>query len=1225
VLVVGDPRRERGRSAVVRMRLAGSNARAAPTGSGRLAGRTNYLRGGASRSPTGVPAFARVRYRGVWPGIDVLYHGRQGRLEYDFEVAPGADPGRIALDFSGQRTLTIGRDGDLLVRTAAGTIRQHKPVVYQRRAGRRQVIPARFVVRARGRVSFRLGAYDRSLPLVIDPVVVYSTYLGGTSGDEGAAIAADAGGNAYVTGLTWSPDFPAVSAVRGPPNRDFDAFVTKLDAAGTQIVYSTYLGGGEHDTAEDIAVDGAGAAYVTGRTSSPDFPTTSGAVDTTCGADGACDPTCSASGDFCNTPQDAFVAKLAPDGATLAYSTYLGGSRDDVANAIAVDSAGAALVAGSTTSSDFPVHDALQATPGGAGDGFVAKIDPAGAALGYSTYIGGDGADRIMGLGSDAAGNAYVAGATKSPGFPTTTGALDGTCGDDGACDGGSDAFLAKLAPAGTLSYATFLGTDEDEEAADIAVGRDGADAGRAYVLGSAGPGFQTTAGAYDRTSGEAFVARLDAAGSGLGYATFLGGLRLYAGNDRSQIAVDAAGDAYVGGLAGNANAAAPRRPVAPGGGAHALKLASDGSDLAWSTPLGGTTSGMAVDAAGAAYVTGTTSTTNFPTQSPLQPKRLGTDGFSLDEAFVVKLTEDDPAAPYVTGVSPSGDDEGGGRLVTITATNFGDAPTVAFGGVPATGVEVRSPTQITAIAPARAAGETRVTVSAAGRTSPPNPISRFVYAEGRWSLTAPLASPQSGTATLLENGKVLFVANPGQSSTVKASLFHPVGETWTPTASPPAYGSTTLLRSGKVLLIAGPVGGGTHGRAWLYDPAGETWTQAKGEPRTRGGDGLLLHDGNVLIVGSNTAELYDPVSDTFRVTGGPTNGSPTIALLRDGRVLTAGGDGGPLTPSGGSEIYDPSTGEFTPTGSLNIPRSAFSMTLLPSGKVLVAGGFAGGQYLASGEVYDPATGRWRLTPRLDTLRAYHAAVLLPNGRVLVAGGTSGGALDTAELYDPAAGTFGSFRVAGPMGAFLEFPTAVLLSSDPAECGSNCGKVLVVGSAETAAAALYSPRAPAVASTPPAPPPAAPRDPGPPPPPAPVAATVAPIPRFAGCPKTTIRVVRGTARRDTLRGSSRGDRVFALGGADSVTAQAGDDCIDLGAGNDRGAGGSGSDRLLGRAGRDRLTGGSGRDVFDGGTGDDRIEARDRLAERIVCGPGRDTVVADRSDRVSRDCERVRRR
>jgi hypothetical protein len=671
---------------VVRMKLVGANPAPRVAGLEELPGKANYfITNDPAKWRTNVPTYAKVEYKHLYPGIDLVYHGNQQQLEYDFVVGPGADPKQIVLGFQGADKLEVDAQGDLLLYTAAGAIRQRKPVIYQEVDGARRDIAGGYVLKGVHRVGVQVAAYDVRRPLVIDPVVVYATYLAGsmTNPTFGQAIAIDTSGNAYVTGFTTSINFPTTSgAIQTTfPGGQDDAFVTKLNPAGSGLVYSTYLGGSDGGTSNGtgIVVDSAGYAYVTGDTTSQNFPTTPGAFQAT----------------FFGT---VFAAKLNPAGSALVYSTYLGGGLDG-ASGIAVDAAGNAYVTGSTGSSNFPTTaGAFQPSYGGTGDAFVMKLNSTGSTPVYSTYLGGSANDTATAIAVDAAGNAYVTGNTNSADFPTTAGAFQTTaapcvvppqfCGNT---------FVTKVNPTGSgLVYSTYLHGSASgnspgfSNSAGIAVDA----AGNAYVSGeTAFSDFPTTAGAFQTLLAgrrDAFVTRLNSTGAGLVYSTYLGGTN----DDRGlAIAVDAAGNAYVTGSTSSADF--PTTPGAlqlgspTGSGTFVTRLNPTGSGLIYSSFLDGCSNcandiglGIAVDASANpnAYVTGWTDASNFPTTTGA----FETNFAGSTNAFVVKIAANTPPGNNVSitagngvtvtfaNVSSSGD-------TTATTSNTGPAPPAGF------------------------------------------------------------------------------------------------------------------------------------------------------------------------------------------------------------------------------------------------------------------------------------------------------------------------------------------------------------------------------------------------------------------------------------------------------------------------------------------------------------------------------------------------------------------
>jgi hypothetical protein len=533
-----------------------------------------------------------VRYDGVYPGVDLVYYGNQQQLEYDLVVAPGADPTRIALDFQGVQALEVSAAGDLVLRTGHGELVQHKPVIYQTINGQRRDIVGSYEVQGT-QARFKLAGYDRSQPLIIDPTLTYSTYFGGQDFDYGDSIAVDASGNAYVTGLIYSSRSAFAKGRDCPTDGNGDAFIAKLSHDGSRLLYSTYLGGSAEDLGHGIAVDASGNAYVTGLTRSQDFPTTRGAVQTRfiAGAiqhafvarldaygalsyatylggkssevgqaiavdakDNAYVTGYTSSSNFPTTAgafqktlnglQNAFVAKLNASGSALQYSTFLGGDDYDFGFGIAVSSQGNAYVTGATYgifTSTFPTtSNAYQTAYAGSGDAFVTKLSADGSALVYSTLLGGSGYDGGRAIALDASGAAYVTGFTLSNAFPTTAGVVQS------ALNGTEDAFVTKLSSDGSkMVYSTYLGGSGIDASYGIAVGSNG----YAYVAGfTVSPDFPTTTGAIQVANGsgrEPFVAALNATGSQLAYSTYIGGSN---GDGAYAIAVDHSNNAYVTG-----------------------------------------------------------------------------------------------------------------------------------------------------------------------------------------------------------------------------------------------------------------------------------------------------------------------------------------------------------------------------------------------------------------------------------------------------------------------------------------------------------------------------------------------------------------------------------------------------------------------------------------------------------------------------------------------------
>ncbi len=623
-------------SAILRMRLEGGNDAPEISGENRLSGKSNYFVGNDPNDwKTDIPNFESVQYKDVYPGIDRVFYGSGRELEYDFIVAPEADSSQIALKFEGAEKLELNAAGELVLYLDGERIIQKKPFVYQEIDGERKEIAANYKIRnpksaiQNQTVGFEIGEYQRSKPLVIDPVLVYSTYLGGNRSDAGLGIAIDGERNVYVTGTTLSPDFPTVNPLQANPGGNLNSvFVTKINAAGNAIVYSTYIGGSGGAIGHGIDTDNAGNVYVTGTTGSG-FPTTPNAFDT-----------------GFNGTDDAFLLKINAGGSALSYSTYLGGNNTDIGFEVKVNkTTGEAFVAGNALSNNFPT------TPGAfrtdcaptpcVSSSYVTKLNAAGSALVYSTYIGAGPAND---LAIDADGNAYIVGQTISQFFPVTPGAVQPTC--TGCNLSRSDAFVTKLNPTGSaLVYSTYLGGSIDDVGTSIALDA----AGNAFVTGrtesgsSASVPFPTTPGAFQTTSPgipDTFVTKLNPTGTAFVYSTFLGG------NVRDEafgIAVDPVGNAHVTGQTRSGSfplvEAIQSSCTVNGPCTYISSLNASGSGLIFSTFFGqGRGNELVADNLGSIYITGEAfdGITNIPLMNPIQPAPVPGDLGS--NAFVSKI-----------------------------------------------------------------------------------------------------------------------------------------------------------------------------------------------------------------------------------------------------------------------------------------------------------------------------------------------------------------------------------------------------------------------------------------------------------------------------------------------------------------------------------------------------------------------------------------------------------
>lgn len=684
------------RDSIVRMQLRGSKVDALAEGVQPLPGTANYFVGNdPSKWHTSIPTYSKVRFSSVYPGIDLVYYGNQSQLEYDFVVAPKADPKTIHLHFAGASKLALTANGDLSISAKDGQIAFHKPVIYQEKNGQRQPVDGCFTLLADRSVGFRLGSYDRSQPLVIDPLLVYSTYLSGSYSDGVNAIAVDSEGNAYVTGFAASRDFPITPGAYQKVNYysvtgDHDAFITKLNPTGTALLYSTYLGGFETTSPASIAVDGQGNAYLAGTVASRAFPVTPGAFQTV-------------DNDYYGVGPTGFVTKLNPTGTGLVYSTYLGGSSSDGAAGIAIDSSGDVYVTGTASSTDFPVTPGAFQTVSKGTNAFITKMNPTGTALVYSTYLGGSGShlsygegDAAVGIAIDSEGNAYVSGVTGSRDFPVTPGAFQTTYKEHVFALG--TGFIAKLNPSGeSLLYATYLGgTGGDVPVGDLPAGIAIDANGNAYVTGqTSSTDFPVTPNAFQLTNknprATGFVTKLDPAGDGLVYSTYLGGSGYYyfATDSPYAIALDDTGSAYVTGntsspdfpvtnaLQGSNRAVPVSTPplLSSPGTAFITQVNPSGTGLLFSSYFGGangdTGTSIVADNDGNVYIAGSTSSANFPiTLGAFQTAYKA----QLGSGFISKLNLNNPSSltstttTLTTNVNP----QTSGVPVTFTATVAG-------------------------------------------------------------------------------------------------------------------------------------------------------------------------------------------------------------------------------------------------------------------------------------------------------------------------------------------------------------------------------------------------------------------------------------------------------------------------------------------------------------------------------------------------------------------------
>ncbi len=688
----------------VRTRLSGANPDTHMEPFDPLPVRTSYFQGADAREwKAGIANYARIRYHGVYPGIDLVFYGRDNALEYDFVVSPGASPATIAFDIEGSGGLRVDPSGDLVMATSAGDVRWKRPEIHQTIDGRQTDVAGDYEVAGR-KVRLRVGPYDHSRPLIIDPVLSFSTYFGSAGNEAIRGMATDSSGNVYVTGSTTSTDLPATGLQKQFAGKSStllgvvtigDAFVAKFNSSGS-LVYLTYLGGSAEDVGSALALDKSGNVYVTGYTDSSNFPVSSTAAQKTWGGRG---------GNMLIQAGDAFVAKLGPNGDQLVYSTFVGGRNDDWGSAVAVDAAGDAYITGGTLSDNLPVSsnaaqtiykrsgtqeifprfDAPLLT---SGDAFIARINPTGTAFLGLTYLGGNYDDLAWALTLDSAGSVYVGGNTLSTDFPTTNGAFQTKfAGSDlynNIFFNLGDGFVAKLT--GDLSailYSTYLGGTGDDAVTAIALDS----TGNAYVTGATSSqslgtsntvqqGFKGpfAAPVADQLVGDAFVAKVSADGKSLGFFTYLGGTSDDVG---MAIALDASGNVVVTGATQSTNfpvstnALQSKSPLATsqigGGGSGFLSIIDPtGKTLIYGSYFGGSSAdvptSIAIDGSGNILLGGVAMSTDYPTVKPNQ----ATYGGGSSDGFLAKFT----------GLTTSGG--GGGSTSTAPAVTAAGITNVA-------------------------------------------------------------------------------------------------------------------------------------------------------------------------------------------------------------------------------------------------------------------------------------------------------------------------------------------------------------------------------------------------------------------------------------------------------------------------------------------------------------------------------------------------------------------
>ncbi|MBZ0280115.1 MAG: SBBP repeat-containing protein [Anaerolineae bacterium] len=675
----------------------GANPSPTLTALDELPGKVNYFIGSDTADwHTNIPTYEGITYTELYPGVDLSYDGSEGLLKGTFTVAPNADPSIIRWRYAGAESISFDAiTGDLQIALPGGSVlAERAPTAWQTINGQDVPVSIAYDLAPDDSIGFTLGSYNPSYPLILDPTLVYSTYLGGSAGDNAQDIAIDPSGNVYVVGGTGSTNFPTATPFQPAKQADSDAFIAKLNPSGTALIYSTYLGGNGWDEAYSVTVDTSGNAYITGRTLSSNFPTASAYQNTNSGA------------------EDVFIAKFNPSGSALIYSTYLGGTGSEHSTGIAITASGSAYIAGVTNSTNFPTLNPHQNTYGGGQwDAFVTRLNPAGSALTFSTYLGGTFVDISMDIALDSAGNAYVTGGTISDNFPTLN---PYQAAHGGFCPGGEfapdceDAYLSKFSPNGSLLYSTYLGGSDFDQGNSVALDA----AGNIYLVGDTYSTNFPTLNAYQETrpssNGAAFITKLNWDGASLLFSTYFGGTT--GGGTAQDIAVDSIGNIYITGitLADDFPVVMSIQATKAGdptlGDVFVSHFNPSGSALMFSTYLGGVedeyfefSPDIALGANGNIYVSGTTFSEDFPVVNAFQAAPGGVDNEFFDhyDAFIFRI------APEILTVTSTADTDDGNcdshctlREAINASNSTPNQQTIAF-NIPGAGVKTIQPTSM--------------------------------------------------------------------------------------------------------------------------------------------------------------------------------------------------------------------------------------------------------------------------------------------------------------------------------------------------------------------------------------------------------------------------------------------------------------------------------------------------------------------------------------------------
>jgi hypothetical protein len=995
----GGPRRP-AQSAAVRVKVLGSNRRVPGRPSDLQTGKSNYFIG---NNPNlwrrDLPHYGRVEYSGIYPGIDLAYYGAGQQLEYDFVVRPQARPRTIRLEFDGAERMSIDPSGDLVLAVRGSEIRERKPVAYQESAGERHAVEARYVLLGKKQVGFEVGSYDETIPLVIDPVLVYSTYLGSANNDLAYRVVLDAAGNTYygglsqattltgnamgnakssggvskmiakvspagvllyttfiggtadqasiygldvdgngnvyATGPTYSTDFPLVNDARhssfaGGAN---DVFVLELDSTGSALVFSTLLGGSGNEYSVGLRLDSVGNIYVVGNTQSSNFPTTSGAYQTSLAGG-----------------KDAFLSKLAPGGTSLVYSTYFGGSSADDSNNITLDATGNAYIYGDTGSTNLPVLNAFQATYCGGtntptyGHGWLSKFSPSGSLV-YSTFVCGSqlGYDTVRGAALDSSGDLIITGATSSTTFPTTAGAIQTSYGGT-MINGGGDAFVMKVSPSGGLLYSSYLGGSNDDVGRGVAIDAEG----NWYLTGqtastnfpTANPLQSANGGSYD-----AFLTKINATGTAILFSTYLGGTQSDQGND---VVVDANGRAYLAGQTTSTNFPT-KNPIqtAYGGGTNDAILAAIATcDFTLSAPGSVPANGVNgssititttpecgwTTASNGTWVTLTSSAPGVGSGAVSYSVAANSGGprnGSLTIGGLAVTISQQGAGPSLTSITPNSGTQGATITnLTLAGSNLSGATINVPTGITVSNVTTSagSITATFAISTTATTGLQSVTVTANGVTS--SGVGFTINPAPSLSSISPNSGTQGGTVNVTLSGSNLTGATINAPSGITVSGVTVTASSITATL---AISSTAPTGAQSVTVTAGGV---TSNAVTFTVNAGPSLNAITPTSGTQGATitNVTLAGSNLSgatinaptgITVSNVTTSTGSITATFAISATATVGLQSVTVTAGG--VTSNGVGFTINPAPSLSSISPNSG--TQGGTVNVTLSGSNLT----------------------------------------------------------------------------------------------------------------------------------------------------------------------------------------------------------------------------------------------------------------------------------------------------------